>query len=706
MIASEVKVSEKRKLTIITKELCTYGEFVGREDKLEELENMLNDDKTRFITIRGCGGIGKTALAMEAAKKFPFSRVQISLEGNPSSESVFSTIAESLHIYPTASVTPDKVREKFADDQSVLFLLDHVRDIKNAVNYGDLATKEDAQSLVSFFSKIPRKIKVLSTSRTLLGWPNEKLVDLVGLTPPEGMQVFRQWAPGRLNDIDDENAMNVSRIAEGHPLSIRLLGSMFNNLPMPINEFIKNLVFRPSTAIDILGEKYNTIEKCFKYCFNGLDKDSRQLLCHLRLFEIPFTSTLVKKAFPLLPIEKCLLTLWRMSWLSEIEYKYDPSIGDWRPTLIQEDDRFFTLHPQIRDFLSHQLGNYEGDYSGVTQIFRFINRSLEANSTILNNSEIHFYTALCYGVGFGVLKDLKRHIKWCNKAATIGHLEAQLCLAACYAEGAGGVGKDQKKAFFWYLEAAKAGDKGAQEEVQNRFRMGQGIEENMERSNDWGSCAQGNVNKPFHIKFDITIPLLHRIVENGQVSLFKFLTDQLSVKLDTADRHGRTLLHIAAEKELIEVLSFVKHNLECDVDAVDKNGRTPLHMAAQGNIKVVELLITQLGANCNAKDNHGRTPLHKAAQGGNMEVVRLLTDLKVDHNAKDNHGQTPLCLAVVGRHSEVVKLLIVELKTDISVEDKVGRTALDLAVAGKDDKVLESFMWKTELNLKGMLEIS
>ena len=45
--------------------------------------------------------------------------------------------------------------------------------------------------------------------------------------------------------------------------------------------------------------------------------------------------------------------------------------------------------------------------------------------TLPNDAEIQFYTALCYGVGFGVANDLAKQIEWCTKAANNGHLEAQ-----------------------------------------------------------------------------------------------------------------------------------------------------------------------------------------------------------------------------------------------------------------------------------------
>jgi predicted ATPase len=44
--------------------------FVGRADELGELARLLADDNCRLLTLVGPGGIGKTRLALEAARHF------------------------------------------------------------------------------------------------------------------------------------------------------------------------------------------------------------------------------------------------------------------------------------------------------------------------------------------------------------------------------------------------------------------------------------------------------------------------------------------------------------------------------------------------------------------------------------------------------------------------------------------------------------
>ncbi len=74
--------------------------FVGREAELAELGERLSDPACRLLTLVGPGGIGKTRLAVEAARahmdRFPQGVFQVRLAGVQSAESILPTIAESI----------------------------------------------------------------------------------------------------------------------------------------------------------------------------------------------------------------------------------------------------------------------------------------------------------------------------------------------------------------------------------------------------------------------------------------------------------------------------------------------------------------------------------------------------------------------------------------------------------------------------------
>src|SRR4051812_8508447 len=178
------------------------GEFVGRESDLERLDTLLKGP-SRYITIHGFGGLGKTALALQVAERFNAGKVfALPLFGIPKLNDVIRKLARFLHI-DIASLSDledqrSEVIEKLTNEGTVLLYLDNVEDVKHALDKGSA----DAKSLMSFFRQIPKNVKILATSRIALGWPDEKLVELEGLTAHDGAKVFRQWIPQRVDDID------------------------------------------------------------------------------------------------------------------------------------------------------------------------------------------------------------------------------------------------------------------------------------------------------------------------------------------------------------------------------------------------------------------------------------------------------------------------------------------------------------------------
>src|SRR4051794_20841544 len=106
---------------------------------------------------------------------------------------------------------------------------------------------------MEFFMSVPKNVKILVTSRIALGWPGEMLVTLAGLLPEDGMKLFQQWSPH--HKIDDENAKQLGNLVDGHSLSLRLLGSSFNNSGMSFNQFSDDIFNQPRDTKVAVKEK-------------------------------------------------------------------------------------------------------------------------------------------------------------------------------------------------------------------------------------------------------------------------------------------------------------------------------------------------------------------------------------------------------------------------------------------------------------------
>src|SRR5687768_16558223 len=105
--------------------------FVGRERELGELADLLH--ATRFLTVTGPGGVGKTRLALELASRcldrFPGGTLFVSLAAIRDPALVLPALAETLGI-PQAGPRPSLERlDDHLRDRTSLLLLDNFEQV-------------------------------------------------------------------------------------------------------------------------------------------------------------------------------------------------------------------------------------------------------------------------------------------------------------------------------------------------------------------------------------------------------------------------------------------------------------------------------------------------------------------------------------------------------------------------------------------------
>ena len=150
--------------------------FVGREAELADLRQRLDDPDCRLLTLVGPGGIGKTRLALEAARAhladFPDGVFQVRLVGLASPQSIVPTVAAALGLRFGGRREPKRQLTDYLRGRTVLLLLD---------NYEHLL--EGAGLVVDILRAAP-KLKVLVTSRERLNVKGEHLLSVDGMAYP------------------------------------------------------------------------------------------------------------------------------------------------------------------------------------------------------------------------------------------------------------------------------------------------------------------------------------------------------------------------------------------------------------------------------------------------------------------------------------------------------------------------------------------
>lgn len=211
--------------------------FVGREAESEALGRLLLSQSHRLITLTGPGGIGKTRLAVEAARglvarvpgRFLSGVYFVPLAAVSSAALLPTAIVSALGVELRGSDPPRRQLLAYLAPREALLILDNLEHLLDDAG-------EAVALLVDLLRNAPY-LKLLVTSRERLGLYEEVVFDVPGLAtpaledaeePPTGaMRLFGEAARRVRRDFDpapsDRAAIaQVCRLAAGMPLAIEL----------------------------------------------------------------------------------------------------------------------------------------------------------------------------------------------------------------------------------------------------------------------------------------------------------------------------------------------------------------------------------------------------------------------------------------------------------------------------------------------------
>ncbi|MFI1913539.1 LuxR C-terminal-related transcriptional regulator [Nocardia sp. NPDC020380] len=253
--------------------------FVGRREEMATAKRLL--PTTRVLTLLGPGGMGKTRLSRQigqlVSRAFPDGIWLVELADLQDPSLVTLTVAEALNLRDESTAPLPRLTE-FLSDKRLLLILDNCEHLIEA-----------CAALVGRIIATTPDVRVLATSREVLGIPGEQVMPVPPLAVPQdaedgdALQLFVERAgaanPGfRATPANRAVLAEICRRLEGMPLALELAAlrlRMFT--PEQILDRLDDTMGLLSAGPRTAPERQQTIEGAIRWSYD-LCTPAEQLL--------------------------------------------------------------------------------------------------------------------------------------------------------------------------------------------------------------------------------------------------------------------------------------------------------------------------------------------------------------------------------------------------------------------------------------------
>ena len=269
--------------------------FIGREKEIDHVANLL--EKRRLVTLTGPGGVGKTRLAIQSSNKmihqFRDGIWWVDLIGLNDDPLVLQAVAQAANVREMPSQPLFETLVEYIGIKQALLILDNCEHlIKGCAQLADRLLSACAN------------LKVLATSREILGLTGESVWHVPGLSLPEQEQnsqidllmqsesislfVERATAVNSGFALTERNARFIAQICQrldGIPLAIELAAARVKVLP------VEKIAARLNDRFDLLTSgsrtafpRHQTLRAAIDWSYDLLPEKEQTLFCRLAVF--------------------------------------------------------------------------------------------------------------------------------------------------------------------------------------------------------------------------------------------------------------------------------------------------------------------------------------------------------------------------------------------------------------------------------------
>jgi predicted ATPase/class 3 adenylate cyclase len=261
--------------------------LIGREGDLAALASLL--EANRLVTVTGPGGIGKTSVAIEAARNasptFRDGAWLVALDEIPDPSLVRASIARTLGLFDAADRTAADALPGFLSDRALLLILDNFEHVVGAAG------------VVSDVLRASPSTRIVVTSRAPLhvgGEQEYRVVPLAMATVDESaVRLFVDRARGVLPAFeigpDAGPVLEICALLDGLPLGIEIAAARVASLPIAaIRDRLAAQLPLPGPARRDVPNRQRTLQATIAWSEALLPPHRQRLLRDLSVFDGDF----------------------------------------------------------------------------------------------------------------------------------------------------------------------------------------------------------------------------------------------------------------------------------------------------------------------------------------------------------------------------------------------------------------------------------
>ncbi|CAN5781701.1 hypothetical protein BH23CHL7_BH23CHL7_06910 [soil metagenome] len=269
---------------------ATASELVGREAEMSQLAELLVANQV--VTVTGPGGIGKSRVALQAARslleRFPDGVFYLDLASLPSADLAAVELLAVLGLREATGSPLEALRAQLRD-RDLLIVLDTADRVAGI-----------AGLVAALVAACPR-VRLLVTSRSALRIGAERELSIGPLSPDDGVRLFEARAqaarPGWRADASSTASIRrlVGRL-DGIPLAIELAAARIRMLsPAAILDRLERRLPALAEAPSDLPDRQRTLDATVSWSHEQLEPADQQLFARLGAFVGPFGLAAVER---------------------------------------------------------------------------------------------------------------------------------------------------------------------------------------------------------------------------------------------------------------------------------------------------------------------------------------------------------------------------------------------------------------------------